>query len=233
MSSELVGATLRSILNQTDARFSVLVACHDRPDIVEMSDKRVQAIEMTTPAPKTLSEQMRDKHEKRRAMAAVLRSEGGGYLMAVDADDLVSCRIVKFVQGDKAPWGYLINDGYEYDYVARRSRRAPHFNRLCGTSGIFRFAALDLPRAFDDAEKALSDNFENHTRWKQVSKVLGRPLRNFPFPAAMYVRNNGENHSTESGNVGRLRSAVRALTPARPLSVSLQREFNFFEGAPV
>ncbi|HUJ04249.1 MAG TPA: hypothetical protein VLW75_11460, partial [Rhizomicrobium sp.] len=207
------------------ADFGVIVACHDVPGIAEASDPRVTFLVSRAPVPATLEAQMYDKHVKRRMIAAELRERGGGYLMAVDADDLVSSRLASFVRQDANPYGYILHDGYEFDFARKRVRPAPRFNRFCGSSGIFLFSPDDLPKSFDDADQAVSDRFGNHTQWAQAAKELGRPLAAFPFRGAMYVTNNGENHSAQAGNVGWRRSLLRAFTPSQPLTQELRAEF--------
>ena len=107
-----------SAINETDGDFRVLLACHNAPDFVEMSDPRIQVIRSEAPIPTTSAEQMHDKGRKLRAIRAAMRQHGGGYLMALDADDLVSNKLVGFVRRDHYPYGYLIDEGYEYDCSA-------------------------------------------------------------------------------------------------------------------
>ncbi len=223
--SALFESALRSMLNQRTRDIDVIVACHDVPEVEGARDARVTFLVSHEKVPATFDEQMRDKHIKRRMIAAELRRRGGGYLMAVDADDLVSNRVAQFVQLDLNPNGYIIDSGYELDFASGRVRVSPRFNRFCGSSGIFRFAPEDLPRSLDDTAETVSDQFGNHTQWPAVAKSLGRPLAILPFRGAMYVTNSGENHSALSGNVGWRRTLLRALTPARAITPALREEF--------
>ena len=143
-----------------------------------------------------------------------MRQHGGGYLMALDADDLVSNKLVGFVRRDHYPYGYLIDEGYEYDCSADRVRFAPRFNRVCDSSAIFHFTPADLPQAADDTG-SLSDKFTNHTLWATTAAELGRPFRKLPLHGAMYLINSGENHSALTDNIGWRRELLRRFTPAR------------------
>src|SRR5215467_12686264 len=94
---DLFRSTLRSILGQTAEDFSVIVACHDVPTVPEIKDSRVKLLISSASIPTNLPEQMTDRYLKARMIAAETKQRGGGYLMAVDGDDLVSNRIVTFV----------------------------------------------------------------------------------------------------------------------------------------
>ena len=50
-----------------------------------------------------------------------------------------------------------------------------------------------------------------HAEFRKASADLGRSLEPLPFPAAIYVTNNGENHSTDArrGRRGNLRAKAR------------------------
>jgi hypothetical protein len=222
---ELFRSTLSSILNQTNGDFGVIVACHDVPSVANMTDPRVEVLICAAKVPVNLNEQMTDKHLKRRMIAAKLKRLGGGYLMSVDGDDLVSNRIVAFVERDRNPYGYIINRGYEFDCVTKRVLPAPRFNRLCGSSGIFHFEAHHLPDSANDPSETLSDYFRNHTEWSTVANNLGRPLKMLPFRGAMYVTNHGDNHSTQAGNVGWRRTLLRKFFIARAPDRALRQEF--------
>jgi len=209
----LFSATLNAVLNQTSPSFEVIVACHEIPETKIGDDPRVTYLVSQRKAPENVPDQMMDKHYKRRMIAAEVRRRGGGYIMAVDADDLVSRRIVEFVEKNQHPFGYIVGRGYELDLQSKSIRSAPRFDKLCGSSGIFKFASTELPPSADADSEFLSDSYGNHSKWRETSIELKRPLLDLPFPAVLYVTNSGENHSIATGNVGWRRKLVRAVTP--------------------
>lgn len=81
--------TLKSIMNQLDPYFRVVVACTDIPDYP--ADERLQIIVVPVNY-QGIGDAMRNKGNKMRAMCAYIRAQGG-YIMPVDADDLISNRI--------------------------------------------------------------------------------------------------------------------------------------------
>src|SRR5690242_13704199 len=111
----LFDATLRSVFRQSDEDFRVIVACHEVPDVAALSDPRVVIAAAPFPPPSSFPEQMIDEGKKRKLIGATLRGLGGGYLMLLDADDLVSNRLVGFARSDGHPNGYIMHEGFEYD----------------------------------------------------------------------------------------------------------------------
>jgi hypothetical protein len=228
----LLSNTLRSLAGQLDADFRVIVAHHERPAVDPGGDPRFEFLQVDFPPPLYRQEMMVDKNRKRELIAHRLRQSGGGYLMYVDADDLVSNRIAQFVARDRNPNGYVIDTGYELDASARRVRWAPRFDRFCGTSSIIHWSVEDLPEIpFAPAPVRLRRYLDaGHAGWASLARAEGRPLKALPFPGAVYVVNTGENHSVATSNVGFRRSLLRRFTPRRAVTAAMQREFAIPDG---
>ncbi len=222
----LLACTLDSILNQSDPNFSVVLACHDVPELPQLRDPRVTVLQTDTVLPCDLREQMRDKHIKTRLGLAHLHQLGGGWIMQVDADDLVSNQLVARVRQLQPRYGLIIDRGWEFDCIRRGLRPAPRFNRICGSSGIFRFAATELPTRADQNQTVLADSFRDHPRWREVSAALGRPLDLLAYRAAIYTTNNQENHSVLAGGIGWKRRLLHLVTPLRTPTAAEITEFS-------
>lgn len=225
--TELLNSTLRSIFNQTDPDFKVIIACHDLPDVIHADDSRLQILSVDFPPPLYRIDQFPDKYRKREVIAAQVRKEGGGYVMFVDADDLVSKQLVEYVHQDRSPFGYSIEEGWELDYQRRRVRWAPAFHRLCGTCAIINWHVRDLPEVPLDQHTCRFREFvnNNHPTWASVSAAEGRPLKNLPFRGGMYVINNGENATAITNDIGPRRRIVRYLTPSHRIDTKIADEF--------
>ena len=224
--SHLLACTLDSILNQTDPNFCVALACHDVPDLPILADSRISILRTEAPLPRDLKEQMQDKQIKKRLALAHLHELGGGWFMPVDSDDLVSRRLVNHVRQTNPRFGFILDEGWEFDCVHQGLRPAPRFNRLCGTSGIFRFTLDDLPNRADQNEETLADAFKNHTHWRETASTAGRPLDLLGFRGAIYTTNNQENHSILVGDVGWKRRLTRIVSPLRRPSIAEVDEFS-------
>ena len=195
---ELFNKTLWSVYNQTFPDFKIIVACHEIPSLKHEYDNRVEFIQINTSVPKDSCEMMADKGYKVHTIAMRIRELGAGYAMIVDADDLISNKIVEYVSCQPVDsFGWIINKGYVYYYgntfVTYTSKNPS------GTSIIINYCRDDLPRCYDEV---MEDNNNNncylirkrHGDISKFCKLMGRPLKKLPFPGTIYVR-YGENHS--------------------------------------
>ncbi len=184
----LLNDTLGSLAQQTDKRFRSLIACHDIPEIREEFKPFVTYLPVDTPIPKEIMEMRRDKGRKKREIAMRLRSLGGGYLMILDADDLVHKDLVKYALEANAPHGYIVKNGYMvYSGAEYALPLTGDFNQQCGSCGIFRLNVEDLPKDVSD-EGSYYDTFGSHRTWEEKAKADGRPMQAVPFPAVIYLR---------------------------------------------
>lgn len=196
----LLARTLRSVLNQSDPRFRVVICGHERPDIKELDDPRVIFITADIKPPANSSQFRRDKMWKRRLIGAALRNMGGGYFFPLDADDLVHTNLVAHVLSDDNRRGYNINHGYVEDFLNSKLAPVPGawsvpFDRVCGSSAVLYFEPEDLPLDGRNDESLYFNLFQSHAYWPVVAEESGKPLATVPFPAAVYVVNHSQNLS--------------------------------------
>lgn len=201
----LLGETLRSIVNQTDKHFLVLIAGHDRPELPELNDPRISFHPVSFPIPKDGFEGKQDQTRKTHFLGAVAKEHGGGYLMFVDSDDLVHKDIVRFVRSDDNRAGYMIRAGYVLDAVNGRlgkfSGNPPRqFFNHCGTSSIIYFVPDDLPDRSTDKTglrpgNSFMESVSGHGSWE--AKLLERDIypATLPFRGSVYRLNTGDNAS--------------------------------------
>jgi len=194
-----LGYALRSILRQTDPRFSVLVACHDRPVCEEMHDPRVEFVPVTGPRPAGPHQFIADKVRKRRAIAAVLRERDPCYVVNHDADDILHRRLVEYVRATDDPHGYTYPRGYVLDMT--RLNLAPTeavwkgpFSNVCGSSAILWLTPDDYV-APPGEERSYFERFRQHALWAETAREAGRPLREVGFHCCIYAQNSGHNIS--------------------------------------
>lgn len=212
----LLENTLRSILNQTDGEFRVLIACHEIPDIEGADDVRVSFHQVAYEVPTTLDGMRQDKQHKRRFLAKLVREAGGGYLMHVDADDLVSRHLVAHVRRSREKNGYIINNGIEFDLHTKKTFHCSYFDQTCGTCAIINFTPDDLPRDVDGDESCRYFRFGGHHLWRAAAEYEGRPLAELGFPGAMYVLNHGQNLSKHYAKYGRRQRLARWILGRSP-----------------
>ncbi len=201
MVSELFNRTLWSCYNQTDPDFKILVACHEIPVLKKQYDDRVEFIQVSeeeAPIPTNQYEKMVDKGYKTHTLAMRLRELGGGYAMMVDADDLVSCHLVEFINKHQGENGYYVKTGYVYFVGDNFMKVLPKFSS--GSACIVNYSIDDLPEKYPDVMTPNCDDNEwiirkRHGGVVPACKALKRPLKPLPFKGAVYVLGSGENHS--------------------------------------
>ena len=205
--------TLRSIFNQTNPDFRVLVASCFRPDLPDFVDERLQILEHAGFQAESWEAANLDAGMRRRALALRFADLGGEYLMLADHDDFISRRLVEHVSKDRHPHGYVARHGLIYD--ATQNALAPYpmqgfpsgdFDRFCGTSIIERLTEQDILGAGDGHPSFYGRvHAMGHHHVYDRTAAEGRPLVELPFPAVAYVRNTGDNlsrHALEPGNEG-------------------------------
>jgi len=195
---DLLEDTLTSLENQHDHRFVLLLAGHEMPELRRRYSFEIIFLQADWPTGSEIGEKLRDKRWKRRLLLRELRARGGGYAMFLDADDLVSNRLVEHVLNDGNPNGYVIEQGYAYDRLNRRIAPIPgawsgSFDSVCGSCTVIKFNRDDLPADGDSSEQTLGMQLKRHSEWKEVMSGVGRPLAPVPFPAAVYVLNHSQN----------------------------------------
>ena len=218
--------TVRSILRQTDPDFQVYVCCHEIPTISELTDPRVEVVEAHWIADQNFP--MADKRNKHLAIAQAWGALGGGYLMFVNSDDLVSRNLVAQVRTQRQARGFFVQHGYELDTATGLIQRAPRFHRLCGSSIIVNWSDVELPRHdIPPIEDCLYRRVLDIGRARTVDFFAdkGDPLTPLPFPAAVYVRNHGDNVSATLGTDRWRRKLQRRITPKHRPDDAIRLEF--------
>ncbi len=235
----LLDQTLRSIANQTNKSFRVVLAAQDKPDLAPDLGFDVVHVVPRWKVEGDIKSKWRDKRWKRTLLLRTVRELGGGYVMMLDADDLVSNRLVDYVLTDRDPNGYIIETGYAYDWKANLIAPIPGvwengFDSVCGSCSVIKFALEDLPPLRrDNKANYLAKRLKQHSQWKNVMRDAGRPLKVLPFPGVVYTLNHNNNlHYLVSPN-------RQATVPTKikslhiPLSIEMIKEFSLPASEPL
>lgn len=194
--------TLKTLLAQTDPRVDILLAGTDRPNSLP-DDPRVSWIEVAGGGVASWRDALEDAGRKRQFAAWECGRRGGGYLMFVDADDIVSRHLVAYVRQTRHPHGYVLRSGYVLRVADRSlSRIGPDdqgrldFSQVCGTSVIINLS----PKDFGDIGNSSPTRYQRLFRDGHVGFVAalaeeGLKAYEIPFPAAVYVTQTGDNIS--------------------------------------
>jgi glycosyltransferase involved in cell wall biosynthesis len=219
----LLKNTLKSICNQTDDDFRVIVVCNDVPD--EFKDISTVAGHTTfvrvpfPPIPRN-DEQPKahiklDKGTKRAVGLREAAKYSPDYVMFFDADDFVGRDIVEYCRAHPGRNGWYIHKGYLLlgDLYAKQN----HFNRRCGTCNIISFGLLMKhldaskinPLDRDSIVSSVDNFFLNfilgsHKYAPDFFQERGTPLKRYPRRAAIWLLDHGENVlDNQAGKVNR------------------------------
>lgn len=194
--SSLVERTLRSVCNQKDSDYRVIVACHEKP-IVNYQNEKIIYLEAEFPIPDLIDGQkdlntQKKEHDKSQKIHLGLdkaKELGTDYVMVVDSDDLISNKIAGFVNTSGGTHGgWYVNKGYFFkESSSFMVKNKKTFNQLCGTSIAIKPEYVG--QLFDTKENGYL-LFKHHI----MELDNNVPMDAFPFAAAVYSMMNGENH---------------------------------------
>ena len=200
--SQLFESTLKSICNQSDSNFKVVVVCHEIPETT-FAHHNLHYVRVDFKPPisndfESLENRYRGK-EIDKGKKILLGVEYASkefktdYIMTVDSDDFISKNISAFVNNsDKHIPGWYIKNGYVHFEGKKFLVKTFKYNYLCGSSIIVKpklvkyFIGIDSTFYFDHRLTTLNSSIE---------------LKKFPFPAGIYSVGNGENIYMSSQNV--------------------------------
>jgi hypothetical protein len=200
-------ATLRSMLNQIDQNYLVLIAAEDAIELPELTHPKVRCAEV--PPEKRLEFDREDydacnsdAYHKRALLTDEARKLPARYIMYCDADDLVSNRLVGFVRDAAPETGCVITHGFVMDHATGKVMACPsegvpveRFDTYCGSCIIFN---LDAP--LQDKDWPVSTFMLGHLNVRATLAERRQPLLDADGPLAVYVVNSGQNISSAASN---------------------------------
>ena len=241
--SQLLERTLKSICNQTDSNFKVVVVCHEIPEIDLVHDSlHFIHPNFEPPSKENISQkqyfinQRMDKGNKiKLGVDYAIKKFNTDYVMLVDSDDFVSNKVTSFVNNSKNELpGWYVAKGYLSYGWKNILIVTKKFNWLCGSSIIVK---PDLVQHFFDKGKI--GLYFDHRLTILHSNI---ELKRVPFMAAIYNMGNGENiymsfknlkSFSQYGNwislkgLNRLGSRLKNYR-FRFITPGLRKEFNFY-----
>lgn len=223
----LFEASLMSAYRQTDPDFRIIVVCHETPSVVQKYDHRVEYINVDFPPPEQMTTPlcMKDKWTKIHLGMIRAGEHRPDFVMLMDADDLVSNRLVAHAHAHKQSNGWRIRLGYDYAFGSRWLHSNNKFN--CGTNAIVSARLIHFPKEVspESREKCVVLRY-GHTAIEEQLAKMGTPLEVLPFHGAVYVHSHGDNDSHIGGKLfNNLRFLVREMPNMRYATAARRREF--------
>jgi len=251
--------TLRSIQNSRSGNYCVVVAGHEPPDFDVSFDSRFQFLSLNHPIPSDDNYTPGLVLDKLTKIAAAWNYAkpiwNPKYVMKLDADDLISSRLVDWLENSSGETGYLIKHGWVWRPGSRYLlQRTELFDRTCGSCLIIRNDVADQTGPFltewegvpSDGEISSFAASAEHSaiRGSRISTLLlndtctqfasqfaylGHRLPTVPFNAVVYRTGNAD--SVEGGIRQRtpqtptLRMLVGRIRRTRLITKALRKEF--------
>jgi hypothetical protein len=200
--------TIRSISGQDDVRWRAIIVANDGSDLPPLPDKF--EIKRVGFPPNPMFEQRDNDREAfldscrldkgRRVLAGILEADRSGYVMVVDDDDFVSCRLTSFAAGRPGGNGWYVQNGYIWGDGGRLIYEYADFWKFCGTSHIVRAALYELPDSVAAADPDyIRRIFGSHVFVREYLADRGVPLEPLPFIGAVYRMGHENSHSKSAG----------------------------------
>jgi len=234
LSCDLLQGTLDSLANQSDTNFRVIVSCHEIPEVyLKVEKKHVEFLQMDYLPDDDF---FRGKSQRDRwwKCCAGLRSLSGfdfKYCMALDADDRVHRDMTAFLNQQNGVDVWVINKGYQVDYVSLRLLKYKKLNKICGSTVILSPQAARVPQ--QSIPYDLIECFWcacSHSEVGEYSKSNNFILQELPFYGVQYLLN----HSVNDSNIWRgslkedLKFFLKFSVIGQKMSEQVKEEFGYF-----
>lgn len=244
--NELLSNTIRCILNQSSNDFRVYVVYTDIPINIIQNDK---IIYLQYPYPFEYYEEIKDADKffhlfKRKLFMArfydkgkkvtfasnIAKKDGCNYLMNVDADDLISSRIVKFVKQNNRNGevdGWYIPKGYVWVYGSKIILKQNQMQNFNGSTHIIREDIIKIPD-FSSTDWNDYSLFASHG-WirERLKEHSGKILEPIPFRGAVYVAHeNNDSKITDTLSLTNWKGLAKKIIRGRLLTRTIREEFH-------
>jgi len=230
LASALCIRAVRSML-AVDGEVRVILVCHEPPERLP-ADRRLILTALDALRPQTTDEKHKDKALKINQGLILAREFAPTWLMRADADDLVSRRLIPFIEKQAPTTAWYSETGWWYVNGSRTVMKLNAFHRCCGTSCVTYATHADLPRLLADPQENFYLAARSHSTVVDYLRSAGASIQAIPFPTTLYVTNTGENLTGNwLTNRRGLRWSVRYIINRRPVTKQMREEFGLTEPA--
>ncbi|MFT3980968.1 MAG: hypothetical protein QM687_10895 [Ferruginibacter sp.] len=242
----LLKNTVDSLLNQSSPDYIIYVVYTDAPLYLQQSGKirllqspfpYLSYHEMSLPPDvidfhksETMVEKRLDKGKKITYGSKIAKEDGCSYLMAVDADDLVSDKVAAFVAANASQQkeaGWYIPEGYVFNRNTNTLLKHHSLHFFNGSTHIIKAAYVPVP-SFDTAGFHDYSFFTAHG-WLiyRVKELYGKALEPLPFPAVIYVVHDNNISNVNEVVFGKtIRNQLKKIIFRKKIKSSVIKEFS-------
>lgn len=233
--TQLLERCLQSVCNQTSPNFRVVVIGHEKPTL-QFNHPHIHYLTVDFPIPQpapgdtkqTVLDRKRTDKGRKMINGLIYASQfNPSHTMLVDADDVVSNRLARFVSQNPQSNGWYIDRGYRYeegrDYIYYKRQ---NFYRMCGSCNIVRYDLNALPETPEyNRGYGYYKRYIDHEKVKGLLEVNQTPLQPLPFAGAIYTVDNGENQYYDKN---RFHNGIFNLFNNRRLTSAIREEFSLY-----
>ncbi len=248
--------TLKSVHNSTSESYCVVVAGHEPPDFNIETKGKACFLSVDHDIRRHQNAVVSGRLDKLAKIAAAWNyaksTWNPHYLMKLDADDLISSRLVQWLENFGREPGYLMKHGWLWQSGARHLLQfTEYLDRVCASCLIIRSDVADQKGPFltevegiqlNEASLsfATSDHYslvpgsgtstlllnDSHQRYAAQFAYLGHKLSTLPFRAVIYRIGNPDSNSAalETGRPS-LRMVLGTIRRTKLMTTTLKREF--------
>ncbi|WP_309743350.1 glycosyltransferase family A protein [Chamaesiphon sp. OTE_20_metabat_361] len=232
--SALCNGTLHSLLDQSSPNYHIILVCNV-PPIDFVPHPRISVIQESFPVPNSLTDRFGDIYLKiKRGMLAIkqlqlVQKHSDTFVMRVDADDLVSNRLVAFTEKHPYADGWFFASGYIHEVGSNHLFLHPQFMSVSGTSHIIRCNYADFPDSMDVPATEWLDPIWQHLNVNSLLESRGKKLRSLPFAGAVYQINFQNVSATHLNNIrfSSMKAAIWKALFKRKITSIIIKEFGF------
>jgi exopolysaccharide biosynthesis galactosyltransferase PssJ len=248
--------TLKSIQNSSSESYCVVVAGHEPPNFNVETNAKVCFLPVDHDIPQHQDAVVSGRLDKLVKIGAAWNYAKSRwnphYLMKLDADDLISARLVHWLENFGREPGYLIEHGWVWRSGARYFLQfTEYLDRVCASCLIVRGDIADREGPFltgvegiqlDEAslDFVTSDHYslvpgsgtstvllnDSHQRYAAQFAYLGQKLSTLPFRAVIYrIGNPDSNSATLDTGRPTLRMIFGAIRRTHLMTRTLKGEF--------
>jgi glycosyltransferase involved in cell wall biosynthesis len=243
----LLARTVRSICNQEDDDFKIIIVYTDKPEInfthrnlhyLHFPFSMVNHYELTDWEERRkwhspeVAERMMDKGRKIALGCQKAKELHCNYLMGVDSDDLVSSKLGTFVNNRTVAncAGWRINNGYLYEEDAFLAIKNDRIWFINGSTHIIRADLVNVPDLENDFSFRSFSLFENHA-WtlQRILDIHKEILQPVPFYGVIYLVHKN-NYSTINKFVSGMpvRLLAKKLLKGKIVDQKMRKEFGLY-----
>lgn len=241
---KLLERTLRSVCNQTDHQFRVIVVCHEKPQI-NFFHSSISYVEVDFPPPKNQGRsKVMDRIRKELTGFIAAKKFSPCHIMKIDADDCTSKHLAEFVSKNPQTNGWFVDKGYVYIEGSRSIYlKKKEFYKWNGSSNIIRDNLYDVIQhnleKLPETDEECLEYYMTHFEVAKTMSERGTPLEALPFFGCVYILGHGENRNPVNnnpyGNEGLisyerpfLTRLKKILFEYRPLTKNICDEFGIY-----